>query len=101
LGTPRRELECPGAAAVGAMHGQGQRFRHRQVVNLRIMEKMKSQSVDLIDLDPPFNSQQTYNMLYRTLTGRPVPEQAEAFFDTCFVCRGIDVCTVSIDVSSV
>jgi hypothetical protein len=50
--------------------------------NLRIMEKMKAQSCDLIYLDPPFNSQQTYNMLYRTLTGRPVPEQAEAFFDT-------------------
>lgn len=50
--------------------------------NLRIMEKMKANSVDLIYLDPPFNSQQTYNLLYRTLTGRPVPEQEHAFFDT-------------------
>lgn len=46
------------------------------------MEQMKGQSVDLIYLDPPFNSSQTYNLMYRTLTGRPVPEQAEAFFDT-------------------
>lgn len=50
--------------------------------NLRIMEKIPAQYVDLIYLDPPFNSQQTYNMMYRTLTGRPVPEQAEAFSDT-------------------
>ena len=40
---------------------------------------MPKHSVDLIYLDPPFNSQQNYNLLYRTMTGKPVPEQAEAF----------------------
>lgn len=50
--------------------------------NLTIMQEMKSQSVDLIYLDPPFNSNQTYNLLYKNMTGKPVPEQAEAFFDT-------------------
>lgn len=51
--------------------------------NLQIMEtEMKKYSVDLIYLDPPFKSDQNYNLLYRTLTGKPVPEQAEAFCDT-------------------
>lgn len=50
--------------------------------NLTIMQKMPRYSVDLIYLDPPFSSQQNYNLLYRTMTGKPVPEQAEAFCDT-------------------
>lgn len=50
--------------------------------NLHIMAKMPKWSVDLIYLDPPFKSEQTYNLLYKTLTGKPVPEQAEAFCDT-------------------
>jgi len=50
--------------------------------NLKIMQQMPLYSVDLIYLDPPFNSQQNYNLLYKTLTGKPVPEQAEAFCDT-------------------
>ena len=50
--------------------------------NLRIMERMKSESVDLIYLDPPFKSDQNYNLVYKTLTGKPVPEQAQAFCDT-------------------
>lgn len=51
--------------------------------NLHIMQnQMGKHSVDLIYLDPPFKSQQNYNLLYKTLTGKPVPEQAEAFCDT-------------------
>jgi DNA modification methylase len=51
--------------------------------NLSIMQRsMKSNSVDLIYLDPPFKSEQNYNLIYTTLTGKPVPEQAEAFCDT-------------------
>jgi DNA modification methylase len=51
--------------------------------NLTIMQQeMGKHSVDLIYLDPPFNSQQNYNLLYRTMTGKPVPEQVEAFCDT-------------------
>lgn len=50
--------------------------------NLSIMEKMGKHGVDLIYLDPPFKSQQNYNLIYTTLTGKPVPEQAEAFCDT-------------------
>ncbi len=50
--------------------------------NLGIMQRMPAASVDLIYLDPPFKSERNYNLLYRNLTGRPVPEQVEAFCDT-------------------
>ena len=51
--------------------------------NLTIMqEHMGKDAVDLIYLDPPFNSKQNYNLLYKTMTGKPVPEQVEAFCDT-------------------
>jgi DNA modification methylase len=51
--------------------------------NLTIMQNhMGKHSVDLIYLDPPFNSKQSYNLLYKTMTGKPVPEQVEAFCDT-------------------
>ncbi len=42
---------------------------------------MRTASVDLIYLDPPFNSQRNYNLIYKKLTGQPVPEQEEAFCD--------------------
>lgn len=50
--------------------------------NLTIMQGMKKYSVDLIYLDPPFKSDANYNLLYKEMTGKPVPDQAEAFFDT-------------------
>lgn len=51
--------------------------------NLAIMQhRMKQASVDLIYLDPPFNSNKNYNLMYRTMTGKPVPEQVDAFCDT-------------------
>ena len=49
--------------------------------NLTIMRNMPSDSVDLIYLDPPFNSQRNYNLIYKQMTGLPVPEQEEAFCD--------------------
>ena len=42
---------------------------------------MKSESIDLIYLDPPFNSNRSYNFLYSQATGLPLPEEAEAFCD--------------------
>lgn len=50
--------------------------------NLTIMQGMGKHSVDLIYLDPPFKSDANYNLLYKTMTGKPVPEQVEAFCDT-------------------
>ena len=49
--------------------------------NLTIMRGIESASVDLIYLDPPFNSNRSYNAIYKDETGRPLPDQIEAFCD--------------------
>ena len=48
---------------------------------LAVMEEMGLGSVDLIYLDPPFNSNRAYNAIYKDETGRPLPDQIEAFCD--------------------
>ncbi|MCY4436588.1 MAG: DNA methyltransferase [Chloroflexi bacterium] len=48
---------------------------------LTIMQDMPLGSVDLIYLDPPFNSNRTYNAIYKDETGNPLPDQIEAFCD--------------------
>src|SRR6266478_590767 len=51
--------------------------------NLTILrEHIKDESIDLIYLDPPFNSQATYNVLFRSPAGQQSPAQIEAFEDT-------------------
>ena len=49
--------------------------------NLTIMAEWPSHMVDLIYLDPPFNSNRQYNAIYKDETGRPLPDQIEAFCD--------------------
>ena len=44
-------------------------------------DHMRLASVDLIYLDPPFNSNREYNAIYQDETGRPLPDQIEAFCD--------------------
>ncbi len=48
---------------------------------LDIMQEMPAASVDLIYLDPPFNSNRDYNMIYQDETGRPLPDQVRGFSD--------------------
>ena len=51
--------------------------------NLGVLrESIRDESVDLIYLDPPFNSNATYNILYRAPSGEPSQAQIEAFEDT-------------------
>jgi site-specific DNA-methyltransferase (adenine-specific) len=51
--------------------------------NLPILrEYIASESVDLIYLDPPFNSNRTYNVLFKDESGREAEAQIEAFDDT-------------------
>jgi len=51
--------------------------------NLEILRKyIPDESIDLIYLDPPFNSQASYNILYKELTGQPSQAQITAFEDT-------------------
>lgn len=50
--------------------------------NLDVMtEKIPNNSIDLIYLDPPFNSNRNYNRIYSQHIGQPVPEEAIAFCD--------------------
>lgn len=51
--------------------------------NLDILRaKIESDSFDLVYLDPPFNSQSTYNVLFHAPTGEGSQAQIQAFTDT-------------------
>ena len=51
--------------------------------NLAVLRKhIADESVDLIYLDPPFNSNASYNVLFRSPTGEGSAAQIEAFDDT-------------------
>ncbi len=51
--------------------------------NLAIIRKyIPDDSIDLIYLDPPFNSKATYNVLFKEPTGEQSKAQVEAFEDT-------------------
>ena len=50
--------------------------------NLDILREMDTDSVDLIYLDPPFNSNATYNVLFREQSGEESAAQIIAFDDT-------------------
>jgi DNA modification methylase len=49
---------------------------------LREREYFPDASIDLVYLDPPFNSQENYNLLYRNADGTPSEAQEVAFTDT-------------------
>jgi site-specific DNA-methyltransferase (adenine-specific) len=51
--------------------------------NLDILRnEIDDESVDLIYLDPPFNSKATYNVLFQNKDGKAAPAQIQAFEDT-------------------
>ena len=51
--------------------------------NLQVLrDHIPSESVDLVYLDPPFNSNASYNVLFRERTGEDSPAQIKAFTDT-------------------
>src|ERR1700687_3912438 len=51
--------------------------------NLEVLRKaIPTESVDLIYLDPPFNSNATYNVLFKSPKGVASEAQIEAFEDT-------------------
>lgn len=49
--------------------------------NLDVLRAMSAESVDLIYLDPPFNSQSIYGVIYGTKRGGPSQAQSHAFKD--------------------
>jgi site-specific DNA-methyltransferase (adenine-specific) len=51
--------------------------------NLQVLrDSIATESVDLVYLDPPFNSQANYNVLFKAPTGQKSQAQIEAFEDT-------------------
>ncbi len=51
--------------------------------NLKVLrEHIPDESVDLVYLDPPFNSQASYNVLFKSSKGKDSTAQIEAFDDT-------------------
>lgn len=51
--------------------------------NLEVLrEHVATESVDLVYLDPPFNSNRSYNVLFKDKSGDESPAQIEAFGDT-------------------
>jgi adenine specific DNA methylase Mod len=51
--------------------------------NLQILrEQIATESIDLVYLDPPFNSQASYNVLFKAPSGEQSQAQIEAFEDT-------------------
>ncbi len=51
--------------------------------NLDVLrEHVRDESVDLIYLDPPFNSAASYNVLFKTTDGKKSQSQITAFEDT-------------------
>ncbi len=54
--------------------------------NLAVLrEHVADESVDLVYLDPPFNSNASYNVLFREKTGEESPAQIRAFTDTYLI----------------
>ncbi|MBN2208336.1 MAG: restriction endonuclease [Candidatus Coatesbacteria bacterium] len=51
--------------------------------NLDVLRRyLKDESIDLVYLDPPFNSSQTYNVLFKEQNGSRAASQVRAFEDT-------------------
>ena len=53
--------------------------------NLEILQKhIQNESIDMIYLDPPYNSKADYNMIFKTKSGDDLPAQILAFKDTWY-----------------
>lgn len=59
--------------------------------NLNILRDFDSNCIDLIYLDPPFNSKRDYNAIFRDETGSAPPAQIKAFTDTWKWHMAVDV----------
>jgi len=65
--------------------------------NLEVLKGIPSNSVDLVYLDPPFNSKETYNVLYKSPVGGDA--QVRAFDDTWSWEDGASSALASLSVS--
>lgn len=58
--------------------------------NKDILREFREESVDLIYLDPPFNSDRDYNAIFKDATGASAPAQIKAFTDTWHWDMGVE-----------
>jgi DNA modification methylase len=49
--------------------------------NLNVLRHMESETIDLIYLDPPFNSARNYNLMFKQHKGQDSPAQIMTFDD--------------------
>ena len=63
-----------------------------------MQNELNLNNVDLIYLDPPFNSNRNYNAIYKDETGRPLPDQIEAFCDIWTLDRATRSAIRNLDV---
>ncbi len=73
-GTPEAGITPPGGCGVNKLY-----FGDNLTV---LRDQIKDESVDLVYLDPPFNSDANYNVLFRAPSGTESDAQVEAFRDT-------------------
>jgi len=74
-------LPCEDGGSDVAKYGSGNRLFFGD--NLPVLrDRIAPESVDLVYLDPPFNSNATYSLLFKEPTGEAAKAQAEAFRDT-------------------
>jgi hypothetical protein len=60
--------------------------------NFDWLPKIEPESIDLIYLDPPFNSAASYNLLYKSPDGGPAEAQFQAFEDSWTWGPAANVC---------
>ncbi|MGY2811978.1 DNA methyltransferase [Bradyrhizobium sp. USDA 4506] len=80
LVVPDHPLPCQGGGSVVSKSRISNQLFYGD--NLYYLRELQSETVDLIYLDPPFNSKANYNLLYRTPQGDAVQAQTTAFRDT-------------------
>lgn len=67
----------------GSIDGSGMKNSLYYGNNLEVLRQhVRDESVDLVYLDPPFNSQQNYNAIFKARDGRASAAQIKAFDDT-------------------
>ncbi len=75
-----QKTHCPNLAAFLISSRMTQLYYGDNLNVLR--EHIASESVDLIYLDPPFNSKRDYNLLFKSSKGQASEAQIEAFEDS-------------------
>jgi DNA modification methylase len=78
-GHPR---SAPAEASARNTSGMANRLYYGDNLDVLRRGKIRDESVDLIYLDPPFNSQREYNVIFKEKTGAEAVSQQQAFIDS-------------------